>query len=238
MKRPIPNGLLVAIEGIDGAGKTSVATVLAQWCGENGLGCMISKEPTGRKYGAKLRESSRAGRLSLDEELALFIEDRKDHVETSIAPSLAEGNIVILDRYYWSTAAYQGCRGADYRKIIEMNEAFAPRPDLFIVLDVDVDAGLQRIRMRGDKPNEFETKASLIQARAIFNQLVEQSHGFAVSVDSSGALKDTFPDVFRAFCRKAVDKIGTNGPLVPEMLNQTLVFLGGKPIDRPAANHS
>lgn len=230
MKRPIPKGLLVAVEGIDGAGKTSVATLLAQWCGENGLGCMISKEPTSREFGTRLRASSKSGRLTLDEELDLFIKDRMDHVETSIKPSLNEGNIVILDRYYWSTAAYQGSRGADYRRIVELNEEFAPRPDLFLVLDVDVDAGLQRIRMRGDVPNEFEKKASLIQARSIFNQLVEQSSGFAVSIDSSGPLRQTYPQAFRAFCIRAVNKIGSSGPLHEGMLDQTLVFLGEKPI--------
>jgi dTMP kinase len=226
MLRPIPNGLLVAVEGIDGAGKTSVATLLAQWCGERGIGCMISKEPTGLKWGTELRNSARAGRLTLERELELFELDRRDHVERSINPSLAEGNIVILDRYYWSTAAYQGGRGADYRAVMERNEEFAPKPDLVLVLNVDVDAGLQRIRMRGDKPNLFESKGALTKAKQIFIQLAEQNMNASL-IDASGHLKDTFPLALKAFQRACVHKIAHSGPLHPEMVNLVLALMGG-----------
>lgn len=226
MFRPIPGGLLVAVEGIDGAGKTSVATLLSQWCGERGFGCMISKEPTGLKWGTELRNSAKAGRLTLERELELFELDRRDHVSRSIIPALQEGNIVILDRYYWSTAAYQGGRGADYQAVISNNETFAPKPDLVLVLNVDVDAGLQRIRMRGDIPNLFESKSALIKAKQIFIHLVEQ-HQNGVLIDASGHLKETFPLALRAFQKAALNKISQAGPLHPEMVNLTLAFLGG-----------
>ena len=80
MKRPIPGGLLIAVEGIDGAGKTTVAATLAQWCGERGLLCALSKEPTSLEWGRKLRESAATGRLTLEEELDMFHKDREDHV--------------------------------------------------------------------------------------------------------------------------------------------------------------
>jgi dTMP kinase len=225
MKRPIPGGFLVAVEGIDGAGKTSISSLLAQWLGERGLGCTISKEPTGLHYGTELRESAKAGRLTLERELELFELDRKEHVIRSISPSLAEGNVVILDRYYWSTAAYQGGRGADFEEIIRRNEEFAPIPDLVIVLNVDVDAGLQRIRMRGDKPNLFESKGALGKARRIFLQLGEKSANAAV-VDASGHLKDTFPLALQAFQNACVQKIARTGPLHPEKVNLVRSFFG------------
>jgi dTMP kinase len=231
MYRPIPNGLLIAVEGIDGAGKTSIATLLAQWCGERGLGCVISKEPTGNKWGQELRDSARNGRLSIDEELRLLELDRRDHVERSIKPALEEGNIVILDRYYWSSAAYQGSRGVDHLAIVANNETFAPRPDLFMVLDIDVDAGIQRIRMRGDQPNHFESKNSLMRARQIFIQLAEQNqHG--IQIDASGHVKETFLKAHKAFLRAAVNKISKSGPLVPEMVNDVLMLFGERPLDR------
>ncbi len=217
MKRPIPNGLLVAVEGIDGAGKTSIATLLAQWCGERGLGCTISKEPTGLKWGMELRNSAKSGRLPIERELELFLLDRKDHVDRCITPSLAEGNIVILDRYYWSSAAYQGSRGENYHDIIAANEAFAPKPDLILVLDVDVDAGLQRIRMRGDNPNSFEGKASLMRARNIFLQLAEQNANASL-IDTSGHMKPTFEKALMIFQRTAIDKIASSGALHQEMI--------------------
>lgn len=231
MNRPIPNGLLVAIEGIDGAGKTSVAAHLAQWCGEKGLGCVISKEPTSNKWGEELRATAKAGRLTLERELELFELDRRDHVARTIAPALAEGNIVILDRYYWSSAAYQGARGADFLEIMARNEAFAPKPDLVILLNIDVDAGLGRIRSRGDQPNHFETKAALMRAKHIFLQLAEPCPD-AVVVDSSGHLKETFPVVQKAFLKAAMNKISSQGLKGNELklLNDTLALFGGSPV--------
>lgn len=235
MKHPIPQGFLVAIEGIDGAGKTTIASLLAQWCGERGLACTISKEPTGLKWGTELRNSGKEGRLPVERELELFALDRQDHVKRCIAPSLAEGNIVILDRYYWSNAAYQGSRGFDYHDIITQNEAFAPKPDLILVLDVDVDAGLQRIRMRGDRPNLFEAKASLLRAKQIFLQLAEQ-HSNARLIDTSGHMKPTFEHALAVFQQVAISKISTSGALHPEMINLILEFFGGEriPGDYPA----
>jgi len=103
--------------------------------------------------------------MNLEKELELFIADRRDHVDRCITPALAEGNIVILDRYYWSSAAYQGSRGANFQEIMKRNEEFAPKPDLVLVLDLDVDSGIQRVRMRGDQPNLFEAKPALSRAR-------------------------------------------------------------------------
>jgi len=206
MQRPFPGGLLIAVEGIDGAGKTSVATLLAQWCGERGIGCVISKEPTGLKWGEELRRSAKEGRLTLERELELFLLDRKDHVGRSIGPALEEGNIVILDRYFWSTAAYQGARGADVSEILEANRAFAPEPDLFLFLDVEVDAGLDRIGKRGDTQNLFETKEALTRARAIFEQLVED-HGNGIRIATDAPLKSVFAESLTAFKAAARAKL-------------------------------
>lgn len=229
MKHPIPQGLLVAVEGIDGAGKTSIATLLAQWCGERGLSCTISKEPTGLKWGTELRESARAGRLPLEREIELFLLDRGDHVERSIKPALQNGNIVILDRYYWSSAAYQGGRGANYDEIIAANEVFAPKPDLVLVLDLDVDAGIGRIRMRGDQPNLFEGKSGLCRARQIFLQLAEKNSN-AFLIDTSGHFKDSFNKALKAFQQVAVNKISASPITHEEMVKATLEFFGGEQV--------
>lgn len=229
MKHPIPRGMLIAVEGIDGAGKTSISALLAQWCGERGLGCMISKEPTGLKWGMELRNSARAGRLPLEREIELFILDRRDHVERSISPALEEGNIVILDRYYWSSAAYQGGRGANYDEIVAANEAFAPRPDLVLVLDLDVDAGLERIKNRGDKPNEFESKLGLLRARQIFLQLAEKN-GNSVLVDTSGHFRGSFEIALMALQKVALCKIATADIPHDEMVSSISSFYGGEEI--------
>ena len=83
MKTPIPGGFLAVVEGIDGTGKSTVAALLAQWCGERGLACVFSKEPTGVSHGRKLRESANTGRLSLDEVNERFgLELESEQVET------------------------------------------------------------------------------------------------------------------------------------------------------------
>lgn len=228
MFRPIPGGLLIAVEGIDGAGKTSVASLLAQWCGERGLGCVISKEPTGLKWGTELRASAKAGRLTLKRELELFALDRQDHVKRSIMPALVEGNIVILDRYYWSTAAYQGARGADADQIITENEIFAPVPDLVLVLDVDVELGLSRIRGRGDSPNLFEAQAALEESRRIFLMLAEK-HKNAVLLDASGQIGTTFPQALQVFQKIALQKIERHsGEIGLDAEKTAKLFFGGQ----------
>src|SRR5690348_224269 len=128
MRCPIPGGFLVAIDGIDGSGKTTQAQLLAKFCKENRLAHVVSKEPTKGKYGSKIRDSAIRGRLSVSEEIEILDNDRREHVKTVIAPALKAEKIVILDRYYFSTAAYQGAHGADADWILGENEKFAPQP--------------------------------------------------------------------------------------------------------------
>jgi dTMP kinase len=221
MQKLIPGGLLVILEGIDGAGKTSCATALAQWCGERGLACCFSKEPTGELHGQKLRTSAESGRLSLEQELELFHADRRAHVQRSIRPMLDEGGIVILDRYYWSTAAYQGARGIDPQVILATNRSFAPVPDLVILLDLPVAEGLQRIRARGDAPNQFEDTENLEKARQIFLKVAQTEPGCEL-IESSKPLREIIQQSLRAFKKAAAAKIAAAAPgsLTPAQLSR------------------
>lgn len=171
MSRPNAPGWLIVVEGIDGAGKSTLVRQLAEECRRRGLTPTVSFEPTRGPWGQKLRQSMVEGRLTLDEELALFLKDRAGHVETLIRPALQRGEVVILDRYYLSTAAYQGARGADPEGILAENEKFAPAPDLVLLLDFDPAGGLDRIRARGDQPNTFEELEQLREVRRIFSGL-------------------------------------------------------------------
>ncbi len=198
MKPIAPGGLLVAIEGIDGGGKTTVSALLAQYCGERGIACTLSKEPTGLGAGVTLRESAKHGRATPEDELALFLEDRAAHVARSIRPALDYGAVVILDRYYWSTAAYQGARGIDPFAIITANEAIAPTPDLVILLDIPPSEGLARVRARGDVPNTFESETALQQSRDIFLQLHDAFPARSARIDATPSLREV-----SALCRAA-----------------------------------
>jgi dTMP kinase len=111
------------------------------------------------------------GRLSLEEEVETFVKDRKEHVESLINPALQEGKVVIVDRYYFSTMAYQGARGLDPLELMKRNELFAPEPDLLVLLDIEPVGGLERIKTRGDRANHFENTGTLQKAREIFNSI-------------------------------------------------------------------
>jgi dTMP kinase len=207
MKRLIPGGLLIAVEGIDGAGKTTVAATLAQWCGERGMLCALSKEPTSLRSGLRLRESAASGRLTLEQELELFHQDREEHAARSIRPALEECAIVILDRYYWSTAAYQGARGADVGAVLEFNEQNFPVPDLVLLLDLTVEAGQRRIRVRGDQPNAFELAESLEKARQIFLDLPAKSSARSIKIDASRPWRDVSKECLHHFQQTAMQKL-------------------------------
>jgi dTMP kinase len=164
-------GYLIAIEGIDGAGKSTLADLVQNLLIAKKFRVIRSKEPTTGPWGRMLRDSALTGRLSLEEEVEAFIKDRKEHVATLIIPALREGQVVLLDRYYFSTMAYQGARGVDPNELMRRNETFAPEPDLLVLLDVEPRLGLERIRARGDRANQFEKTGTLEKAREIFNSI-------------------------------------------------------------------
>ncbi|MES2476429.1 MAG: dTMP kinase [Verrucomicrobiota bacterium] len=184
----MPQGLFIVIEGIDGTGKSTQAARLADWFRNQGREVVHSREPTDGPWGKKLRESAATGRLSPEDELEYFLNDRRQHVEEVIAPSLAAGKVVILDRYYFSTMAYQGARGFDPVEIRRKNEAFAPVPDLLLIMDLDVDAALGRIGARGDTANEFEKRENLERCREIFLSLRDEP--FVRVIDTDGTLDE------------------------------------------------
>lgn len=181
-------GLFIVLEGIDGTGKSTQAKRLGEWFESQGREVVLSREPTDGPWGRKLRESASTGRLSAEDELQYFLNDRRQHVEEKIAPALAAGKVVILDRYYFSTMAYQGSRGFDPAEIRRKNEQFAPVPDLLLILDLDVTTAHQRIGHRGDSTNEFEKKDSLERCREIF--LTLKGEEFVRVVDSNGDLEE------------------------------------------------
>lgn len=168
----LPRGLLIAIEGIDGAGKTTQASMLRAVLERAGLDVVSTKEPTDGSHGLRIKRSSVEGRMSPREELDAFLLDRREHVAGLIAPALTSGKVVIIDRYYFSTAAYQGIRGLDPHELLALNESFAPQPDLLAVLDVPAQVGVARVRSRGGTDgNLFERLGDLERAGAIFRAM-------------------------------------------------------------------
>lgn len=210
----LSRGLLVAVEGIDGAGKTTQARMLARRLREFDFTVIETKEPTAGPWGMKIRASKTRGRLPASEELEAFIEDRKQHVREVIEPGLVSGAVVIVDRYYYSTAAYQGARGVDPETILATNEAFAPRPDLLVLLHINPQLGLQRIKQRGDEADLFEREADLTRSAAIFKDFggghVLALNGAEPADEIHRRIVDHLYEgpLFKALCRKSGYKSG------------------------------
>ncbi|MBU0483170.1 MAG: dTMP kinase [Proteobacteria bacterium] len=187
-------GLLIAFEGIDGTGKTTQIKMLASALNDMGLQTVVTREPTDGPYGKRIRELyvSREG-VSAAEELALFIDDRRQHVRELIEPSLVAGKVVLTDRYYLSTAAYQGVAGHDPEVIIAQNELFAPIPDLVFLLKVPPALGVHRILdLRGEALNDFEQEAGLQKVDQIFDQI---NRPYIKRIDATRTVPEVHADV-------------------------------------------
>jgi dTMP kinase len=156
-------------EGVDGAGKTTQIRFLAERLQGAGYDVICLKEPTEGPWGQKLRQLAQQGRQAISPatELEWFLRDRREDVEQNIRPALAGGQIVVLDRYYFSTMAYQGALHLDPEEIRARNEAFAPPPDLLFLLHLPAAQGLQRVQQRGTL-SHFERLDYLERVAAIF----------------------------------------------------------------------
>lgn len=185
MKIKLNQGKLIVIEGIDGTGKSTQASMLAEALKKQQHEVIESFEPTNGPWGSKLRKSATSGRLSIEEELELFIKDRQQHVEELIIPTIERGGIVILDRYYFSTMAYQGARGINPEDIRARNEAFAPAPDILLILDLPVDVALKRIGVRDGQANEFEKRESLQFCRDLFLSLKDEPYAHVIDTNAT-----------------------------------------------------
>ncbi len=186
--------MLIAVEGIDGTGKTTISKYIAEYLGKKGFDCVLLREPGDSVYGDRIRNTKQ--RLKPEEELELFILDRKEDVKKNIMPVLKEGKVVVMDRYYYSTIAYQGARGLDPDKIKKLNEEIAPKPDLIILLDADPEVALKRIRSRGEL-TPFEDFEYLKKVREIF---LDYADDRTVIIDASKPLDEVKEDVKKILC--------------------------------------
>lgn len=190
----LPGGLFIVFEGIDGTGKSTQIDLLANDLKELGYSVVTTFEPTNGPYGQKIRQLfvNRAA-ASHEEELELFMADRRQHVEAVIRPALAMGKVVLSDRYYLSTVAYQGANGLDPDDILVRNKAFAPIPDLALILEIEPALGIHRIQKhRQELPNTFEEESNLHRVATIFSNLQEE---YISRIDASGTVDEVHQQI-------------------------------------------
>ena len=195
----IPGGLFIVFEGIDGTGKSTQLHLLAEKLRQLDYAVVETREPTNGFYGKKIRELYvDRGVVSREEELELFIADRDQHVKEVIAPALADGCVVVCDRYYLSTIAYQGAHGVDPDTILAKNEDF-PVPDLAIILEIEPAQGIHRIQnQRREHPNTFEEEENLRKVAIIFDAMQQN---YVERINGSGTIENVHRLVFEAVAR-------------------------------------
>ncbi len=183
------SGFFIVFEGIDGSGKTNHAKNLVHSLNDLGFKAVYTTEPTEwSSFGKKIRESfTYSERLSAEEEFLLFLEDRKLHIKEEVEPLLQEGRIVVSDRYFYSSVAYQGSRDElDWKHILDENRKHVPDPHLVILLNVSVEEALNRInKEREGGANSFEKKESLLAVFNLFQKLLQLFPETIVSIDSA-----------------------------------------------------
>ena len=187
-------GVLVNLEGIDGCGKSTQSKLLREKLEEKGEKVLILKEPTKRPHGQKLWDVLHGKRKASNEEiLELFVLDRKQHVEEKIQPALDDGTVVLMDRYYYSSMAYQVAGGIDVEEIREKH-AFAPKPDVVLIFDLPVSVALERVKGHSDA-DEFEKEEHLEKVREAYLDL--ENDPLVRIVDATGTPEEIFGDVWR-----------------------------------------
>ena len=143
-------GTLIVFEGIDGCGKSTQLRRAAETLRERGLDPVVTREPTDGPWGRKIRAMAQSGdAVSPETELEWFFEDRREHMREVVTPALDAGRVVLSDRSYLSTVAYQGARGLDAAKILEESQAEFEKPGLVLVFTLSAEAGLARVDARG-----------------------------------------------------------------------------------------
>jgi len=193
-------GVLIVIEGIDGAGTTTQTDLLVAWLTRIGIPSLATREPSDGPIGVVARKH--LGRhldlASPEAEALAFAADRMDHVASEIVPALERGITVVADRYYLSSLAYQSL-SCDMEWVREINR-YALQPDLTVLLSVSVDVGVGRFsgRARLERFEDDPDELARIVARYEAAVTALRADGEAITViDGARSTAEVHADVVR-----------------------------------------
>lgn len=204
--------MFVTFEGVEGAGKSTQIALAEAWLRSLGHTVLTTRQPGGCGLGLTLRAillDARNTHLDSTAELFLYLADRAQHVAEVIRPALAQGAMVLCDRYHDSTVAYQGFgRGLDVERLISLGEMATGGlvPDVTVVLDLPVEQGLARARSRNSGAGASQSEGRFEALEMAFHQRVRdgfldmaarEPNRFAVA-DATGDPQAVFNRVQRA----------------------------------------
>jgi dTMP kinase len=197
-------GFFISLEGIEGTGKTTQAKLLADRLIEDGFDVIVTQEPGGTVIGQRIREIlllPEHEEMSYLAELLLYYADRAQHISEKIIPALEKGSIVITDRFSDSTMAYQGYgRGIDKSLITAIDSIAANdvKPELTILLDLDVETGLCRNRDVNKVDRlELETVDFHKRVREGFMEIAKKEPERVKIIDGSLSVARTHEEVWK-----------------------------------------
>ena len=201
-------GLLLALEGIDGAGTTTQMERLKNALTGRGYEVHLTREPSDNIIGQIIRKALTASLKDTNNQIVtlndptvalLFAADRLHHISSEIEPALKEGKIVITDRYYGSSLVYQGALcGVDWVK--EINSR-AIKPDLTLYFSLPVAIANSRRKKRGMPKERFEEEALLAEVASRYERLYA-ADAQAVVIDAAGSIEE-----ITAACLKAISRL-------------------------------
>lgn len=208
-------GILITLEGPEGAGKTTILQQILPILTQVGVAILTTREPGGIRIAENIREIILAPENTAIDgrtELLLFAAARRQHLNEKVRPALAEGKIVIIDRFIDSSVAYQGyARGIDVADV-EMINNFATDgllPDLTLYFDVDTEIGLSRVMSGNREVNRLDLEAEEMhqKVRAGYQAIAKANPERIVTIDASqtidqvvsttlSTLQSRFPEIF------------------------------------------
>jgi len=168
--------LFLVFEGIDGSGKSTLCGEVHKHFVSLGLPVLKLYEPTDGEWGRQIRDILKSGKMpDAGLQVRLFLLDREDDSKRNILPAINDRKMIIMDRYYYSNAAYQGAMGLDPSDIITQNQAKEfPDPDRVYLLDISPEEALRRVAGRNKSAHDrdiFEQGEFLTNVRNIYHAI-------------------------------------------------------------------
>ncbi len=196
--------LFIVFDGVDGSGKGAMIKKLEEYLKDKGKKVVITKEPTEGKYGRDVRKILKKDSdpiKNAEKCLDLYIKDRQEHVKE--INKLLKDNMVVCDRYYYSTIAFQHAQGIQLNKLIELNEDFI-KPHIAFILDLPPEIAIERIEkdMTREGKEKFEQINFMKELRTNFLNLKDQLPDNVIIIDASKTKEEVFSQI-----KEEVDKL-------------------------------
>lgn len=193
-------GLFITFEGIDGCGKSTQCERLKEYLKDNGRDFIFVREPGGTEIGERIREillDKKNTQMTPRTELLLFEAARAQITDEVIRPALEEGKIVLCDRFFDSSSAYQGCArgmGMDFVAGLNMAATGGLKPDITFFFDISAEEALARRGKRGEASDRIELAGLKFQedVRKGYLELAGNSDGRIVTVDAMLGIDEIF----------------------------------------------